>query len=133
MVAEDKETGSLVVLDHKSKSLRAFKQAEDEMYRQQLLYSKYIYEHYGRFPDVLAFNLFKENGLRMSRPFSKEAYDAAMKWAEDTIHLIESYETLDFLDTANHEKQPGQNPDFFCQELCSMRKFCDNSKMKPKQ
>ena len=125
MVAEDEETGELIVLDHKSKTLRSFKQNEDEMYRQQLLYSKYIYEQYGRFPDKLMFNLFKEMGMRMSRPFFKEQYDAAMKWAEDTIHDIESFEMLDFLDT--------KTQDFFCENLCAMRKYCDNGTYKPKE
>ena len=124
MVAEDDETKELIILDHKSKSLSSFKKNEDEMYRQQLLYSKWFNEHYGRFPDRLMFNLFKVSGLRMERPFTKEAYDKALSWAEETIKNIESFEMLDFLDT--------KPQDFFCTDLCSMRKYCDNGTYKPK-
>lgn len=125
MIAEDKKTGELIILDHKSKSKAAFKKDENNMYRQQLLYSKWVSEEYNRYPDILMFNLFKENGLRMQRKFTLEDFCTALKWAENMIHDIESFEMLDFLDT--------KQPDFFCQELCSMRKYCDNGTYKPKR
>ena len=118
LLMQDEKTDELIVLDHKSKSLRAFKQSEDEMYKQQLLYSKYINEAYGKYPDIMMFNLFKENGLLMSRKFNIVDYAAAIKWAEDTIAAIESYEMLDFLET--------KPQDFFCTEICSMRQHCAN-------
>ena len=118
MLARDKETGELIVLDHKSKSLRSFKQTENEMYRQQLLYSKWVYEQYGVYPNVLAFNLFKENGKIMRRQFDKKQYEEAIAWAEDIIHRIESAEMMDYLET--------KEQDFFCEEICSMRKHCSN-------
>lgn len=114
----------LIVLDHKSKSLSAFKKAEDEMYRQQLLYSKYVKEKYGKYPDMLMFNLFKENGMKMNRDFSKKDYDDAMSWAQSMILKIENNELLDWLEC--------KEPDFFCNEICSVRKNCPNGKIKPK-
>lgn len=119
MVARDKATGELIVLDHKSKSLNSFKKNEDEMYKQQLLYSKYVYETYDVWPDVMMFNLFKEDGMRMSRPFSIEAYKEAEHWAGDIMDKIESFEMLDWLAQKS-------SPDFFCQNLCNMRDHCSN-------
>lgn len=123
MIMKDSKTGELIVLDHKSKSLDAFKKAEDEMYRQQLIYSKFVYEKYGKFPDLLMFNLFKENGLKKQRPFSKEQYEETLKWAEDIIVKIENSNVFDFLET---KQVNPERPDFFCTELCSCRKVCPN-------
>lgn len=118
MILEDEATKELIVCDHKSKSLTAFRKAEDEMYRQQLLYSKFVYEKYGKYPDRLMFNLFKEMGLKKERPFTKEAYDAAIAWAKEMIERIESFEVLDFMES--------KEQDFFCTEICGMRKHCPN-------
>lgn len=127
MIVRDKQTDELIVLDHKSKSLSAFKKAENEMYKQQYLYSKYVYEHMGQYPDRLMFNLFKENGTRMSKPFSVKEYQQTLKWAEEQMIKMEEYDFVDWLITK--EVQPGK-PDFFCTELCSCRKICPNGQMK---
>lgn len=118
MLLEDEKTGELIICDHKSKSLTAFRKAEDEMYRQQLLYSKFVFEKYGRYPDRLMFNLFKEMGLKKERPFTLEAYNEALAWAKEMIERIENYEVLDFMEA--------KEPDFFCTEICGMRKHCSN-------
>ncbi len=119
MVMEDKSNGELIVLDHKSKSMKEFKKTENEMYKQQLLYSKYIHDEYGKWPDRLMFNLFKEpNNCRMSRPFTKEDFVEAYTWATDAIERIEKYELMDFFET--------KKSDFFCTEICSCRKICPN-------
>lgn len=117
MVAKDKATGALIVLDHKSKSLSSFTKSEDEMYRQQTLYALYVHEKYGQWPDLMQFNLFKENGMRMSRPFTVEAFKEAEAWAGNIMDQIEEFEMLDWL-------AQKENPDFFCQNLCSMRDHC---------
>lgn len=118
MVLRDQITDELIVLDHKSKSLASFRKSEDEMYRQQLIYSKYIKEKYGVFPDRLMFNLFKEDGLKQERPFVESQYNEALAWATDIIEKIESYDIVDWLQS--------KDQDFFCTELCSMRKHCAN-------
>lgn len=127
MVMEDEETGKLIVVDHKSKSLTAFKKVEDEMYRQQYVYSKYIFEKYGKYPDVLMFNLFKENGLKQEREFKESEYISTLVWAETQMQKMEEYDFVDWLVTK--EVEPGK-PDFFCTELCSCRKVCPNGQMK---
>lgn len=127
MLMKDKQSGQLIVVDHKSKSLTAFKKEENEMYKQQYLYSKYVFEKFGQYPDLLMFNLFKENGVKMSRPFSAEEYRNALKWAEEQMIKMEQYDFIDWLTTK--PVQPGK-PDFFCTELCSCRKICPNGQIK---
>lgn len=117
MIVRDNTTDELIVLDHKSKSKTAFKQAEKEMYRQQLLYSKYVYEQYGCWPDRLMFNLFKEGGIKPEKPFDKNEYDEALAWATEKIERMEEYDILDWLSS----KPEG---DFFCHEICSVRQHC---------
>lgn len=124
MVLKDDVTDELIVLDHKSKSWSAFRKNEDEMYRQQLIYSKYIHEKYGQWPDRMMFNLFKEHGDKAERPFTMEAYEKTMKWAEEQIEKMENYEFIDWLEC----KPEG---DFFCHEICSCRRDCPNGKAPP--
>ena len=127
MLMEEEETGLLIVNDHKSKSLAAFKKAEDEMYKQQYLYSKYVYERCGRYPDVLMFNLFKEGGVKKSRPFNMDEYENTLKWASEQMDKMESYDFVDWLETKPVEEGKA---DFFCTELCSCRQICPNGQSK---
>lgn len=119
MLVKDKKTGDLIIIDHKSKSLSSFRKAEKSMYRQLYMYSKFVYEKYGKWPDKLMFNLFKENGTKKSIFFKQEEYDETMRWATDIIEKIESYDTLDWL-------QSKETKDFYCLNLCDMRKGCYN-------
>ncbi len=126
MILKDKD-GNLIICDHKSKSLESFLKNEDEMYRQQLIYSIHVKEEFGRYPDILMFNLFKEHGLKKTRRFDPEAFVDAITWAEDQMIKIEEYDTEEW----NTTDKPDN--DFFCLELCSMRDHCDNGKYKPKK
>ena len=123
MIVRDDVTDELIIVDHKSKSLSSFRKSEDEMYRQQLLYAKYVHEKYGQWPDRLMFNLFKEGGMKMERPFRMEDYQAAMTWAGQQILKIEEFDILEWLEC--------KQPDFFCNEICSVRKHCPNGIAKP--
>ena len=134
MILEDKETGALIILDHKSKSLSSFKKDEDNMYRQQTLYAKGVYEKYGRYPDILMFNLFGENGMLMQRKFDMESYEDVLHWAERQIEAIEEAEMIDWFDTKmqhirDKAEEEGKDPDkvrldFFCENICSCRNIC---------
>lgn len=127
MIMQDNATKELIVLDHKSKSMSAFKKAEDAMYRQQYLYSKFVHEKYGKYPDRLMFNLFKENGAKMERAFDEKDYLQTLTWAGEQMKKMEEYDFVNWLETK--PVQPGK-PDFFCTELCSCRKICPNGQMK---
>lgn len=127
MLMEDNCSGELILVDHKSKSMSAFKKAEDEMYRQQYLYSKYIHENYGKYPDRLMFNLFKEGGAKMERRFNEEDYLATLLWAGEQMKKMEEYDFVDWLVTKDVQES---KPDFFCTELCSCRKVCPNGQVR---
>mgnify|MGYP002525616460 CR=1 FL=1 len=119
MMLLDKSTKDLIICDHKSKSMTSFKKDEDKMYRQQLLYSTYVKQQYGKFPDRLMFHLFNEQGVKPERLFSHEAYDETLDWASKQINGIENYAIIDWLTCK-------EKPDYFCWNLCSARKECPN-------
>lgn len=122
MIMRDNKTGDLIILDHKSKSQSAFKKEENDMYKQQYLYSKFVYEAMNEYPKRLMFNLFKENGIRPERLFSMEEYNHSLEWAANTIQKIENNDIFDWFETKTKDK----SKDFFCSELCSVRKSCTN-------
>lgn len=121
LMLEDEQTGKLIVMDHKSKTLSTFRKEESKMYRQQYLYSVYVKEKYGRYPDVLAFNLFKEGGIIKQKDFVKEEYDEVIAWAVDIMEQIENAEMLDYMLGAKDA------PDNFCKTLCNMREHCSTA------
>lgn len=122
MILRENKSGDLIICDHKSKSLQAFKKDEDKMYRQQLLYSTYVKNKYGDWPAANMFHLFNESGCKMQRLFSEEQYQEAIGWASKQIKGIEEYTVLDWLTCK-------EKPDFYCWELCGARKNCPNGVM----
>ncbi len=117
LLLKGKDTGKIIILDHKSASIKILKNGKvsksDQEHvrgfiRQLCLYAIPTIKEYGRV-DELWWNLFKERKW-LKIPFSKADYDEAVKWAEDTIALIE-----------NERKFPC-NPDYYyCWYLCSQR------------
>lgn len=133
LVLQDEKTGDIVVVDHKSKSYKTFLPIRDKMYRQQLLYSKYLHEQYGKWPDKCAFNLFKsgdrgiEKGKWDEKPFTQEDYNEAVEWATKQIEKIENYDIMDWLMTKYdlmEDDEKKDSPDIFCQHICAARNAC---------
>lgn len=117
LLLREKETDKIIILDHKSASLKILKSGKIsktdqahflEFKRQLYLYSKAVIAEYGRV-DYLEWNMFKDqNNIKI--PWDKEEYEEALKWAEDTIHLIE------------REIEWKPKVDFFyCNNLCGQR------------
>ena len=119
MMLRDRRTNELIICDHKSKSLQAFKKDEDKMYRQQLIYATYVNEYYGQWPDRLMFFLFNENGVRMERLFSLQDYRETIDWATKQIKGIEESTVIDWLECK-------EKSDYFCWEICSAKNSCPN-------
>jgi len=113
------------VMDHKSKSWTEFRRHREEMYKQQYLYSYFVHEKYGEWPQFLAFNLFKEGGKKDEQEFSMDKFNEVMEWATKAIQQIESYDVLDWME-CKQQKTPGK-PDMFCASICSSRASCPNS------
>lgn len=118
LLLKDRETGEITVLDHKSASIKFKKNGQvskkDEGHilnfkRQLYLYSKAVIEEYGIQPKYLSWNLFKEQKW-LTVEFNEGEYQEAIKWAEDTVNMIEN-DTTWF-----------PNPSrYFCWNICDMR------------
>ena len=128
MILRENKSGDLIICDHKSKSLQSFRKDEDKMYRQQLLYATFVKQKYGKFNDVNMFHLFNEAGCKPMRLFSEQDYNEAIDWATKQILGIEGCTVLDWL-------QCKEKGDYYCAELCSMRKICPtgSTALAPKQ
>lgn len=117
LMLRDKKTDDLIICDHKSKKLQAFKRDEEEMYRQQLLYSHYVKEKYGDYPQILMFHLFNADGCKPQKLFSEELLNEATEWATKQVKGIEEYTVIDWLTCK-------EKSDYFCWNLCSARTSC---------
>lgn len=112
LVLRHKETGDIMVVDHKSKSKNSMNK-ELATYRRQLyVYAAFIKEKLGVFPKILRFNMFKE-GYFIDEVFNEEAYEETMNWIVDTIESI-------LLET--NWKVSGSN--YFCRYICSVLDYC---------
>lgn len=131
LLARDKETGDLVVIDHKSKG--NFKSEDEKQhYALQLyLYAQWVYEQYGKYPSRLVFNMFRVDDVVVV-PFNAEDLERAKQWFTDTIDAI--YQDEDFWDKISLEYDQQNKPiseyqcnDFFCRYLCGSRMYCKRS------
>jgi RecB family exonuclease len=112
LVAED-DKGNIIIIDHKSSSKFSKKDLKSKS-KQLYLYSKAIYDKYGKFPKELWFNHFK-NDYREKIEFDKAFYEDTIQWALDTIEAIEA--CMDF--------NPNNNDKFYCGYLCDYRNSCE--------
>ena len=132
MVLRNKDTQNLIVVDHKSKSKFTSKQEQKEYARQLYLYSLAVKEKFGTYPSKLVFNMFRA-GQIVEIGFSESDLQEAIDWFTETVGQI-------FLETSWQDKIATEyknkdlkltafkKQDFFCNELCSMRKYCQRSK-----
>ena len=117
-------TNELIICDHKSKTADGFKKAEKEMWKQQYLYSQYVFEKYGEWPNTLMFHLFGDQGSKHEKPFDLKEYREAIQWATDRITAMERYTIFDWM-------QCKDSSDFYCQNLCGPRSSCPRALEKP--
>lgn len=131
LLVRNKDTGKLIVVDHKSKK-KFYTQNELQHYAiQPYLYSKWVYETYGEYPEKLIFNLFK-SGEMVEIPFDRDEYEAACLWVKETI--AEIYKDQSFKDKIQIEYRKKhkllrdfKHSDFYCNYLCGSRKRCRRS------
>lgn len=117
LLLRDKKTGKIIILDHKSASLKLLKNGEVSksdkehflLFKRQLyLYSIAIKEEYGDVSE-LWWNMFKDRKW-IKIPWQQNEYDESIQWAKDTIKLIEK------------ESNWYGRPDFFfCTYICDHR------------
>ena len=112
LVLRDKNTGSVTVIDHKSKSMNSMKKAQYENTRQLYTYAAYVKERFGEFPTLLQFNMFRY-GVNIDEPFSMERYEETLDWIERTIAEIKA-----------EKEWKVSSSGYFCRFICSTRLHC---------
>lgn len=132
LIVRDRNTGKYIVVDHKSKSKFKDEKEEAEYARQLYLYSLYIKEKYSEYPSHLIFNMFRSNNIVIIK-FSKESLNDAKNWFKNTVETIKKDTKFADMVALDYEKKRKSLRDFkkdsfFCNYLCSCRKFCERSK-----
>ena len=112
LVLQDKKTGDIIVIDHKSKSMNSMKKAQYENTRQLYTYAAYVKERFGAFPTLLRFNMFRY-GVNIDEPFSRDRYAETMDWIERTIAEIKA-----------EKEWKVSSSGYFCRFICSTRLYC---------
>lgn len=127
LLVRDKETGEIIIIDHKSASIKILKNGSIsksdqkhflEFKRQLYLYSIPIVKEYGSV-SKLKWNMFKDQKW-IEIPWKQEEYDEAIQWAKDTLKLIEN-ESLWL---------PNQDY-YYCNYLCGQRNNACEFKPQP--
>lgn len=123
LLLRHKTNGYYVVVDHKSSAypfrkdgsgvLKSKEGIFQDYKRQAYLYSRYVYEHYGKYPRYIWWNHFKDQKIAKI-DFNIDEYNEAMKWFGDTIDQI--YQDNDFLPDMSYVK---------CNVLCDFREECE--------
>lgn len=131
LILRDKQ-GNYIIVDHKSIGKMKSPEMQAHKTLQLYLYSKYIYETYGKYPTELKFNMFRA-GTILTIPFDESEYIKALNWAESTIDRI--YEETSWMDkikldylSKDKDIEEYSQDDFFCNYLCGSRKSCDRAK-----
>ena len=117
LLLRHRESGNLMVVDHKSKTKASMKRDLDKCYKQLYLYSGMVKEKYGQFPSLLTVNAIRANDL-YSIPFCLEDYRRTIDWATDLAAQI-------LVET----EFPRNKSWYFCNFICSTRDFCAKQKM----
>lgn len=89
--------GKLYIVDNKSRKLKPRSGRKkptqsdnelDDMLRQLYIYSAAVKQKFGRLPDYLCFNCFR-NGNLIVEKFDESKYEEAIEWVKETVRKIE--------------------------------------------
>lgn len=113
LVLRDKNTGGLVVVDHKTKSESSMKN-EIDLYKKQLyIYAEHVKNKYGQYPSQIQFNMIKSNQPIVEN-FSSKEHEETLQWVEDTIDYI--FFEQDWI------AKPNQ---YYCRYICPVFQHCE--------
>lgn len=126
LLLREKDTGKIIILDHKSSTLQRKKNGElsgskqtkvtlEKFKKQLYLYSKPVIEEYGKV-DELWWNMYKQRDW-VKLPWKREEYEKSLKWAVNTIEFLKTVEEWDPQDKCG----PNNN---YCRTLCCKRDQC---------
>lgn len=110
------KNGDLVIRDYKSKASFKSKKELHQYARQLYLYSLYVKEKYGKYPDKLNFLMFRKNES-VTIDFNLEDFYEAIEWAKNTVSEIR--ECWDYSPTCD---------DFYSKNLCNHREYCEQKR-----
>lgn len=129
LILRNKDTHDIIIVDHKSKAKFSSKSEQKKYARQLYLYSVYVKEHYGKYPAYLVFNMFRV-GQIVKIDFKESELKEAISWFTNTVSEI--YFDLEFIDKheiLGKDLSEFSKQDFFCNELCGVRKYCPRSNL----
>lgn len=132
LLLENTETGELTVVDHKSKKRFSSKSEELDYRRQLLFYGIYVKHLFGKYPSFVDFDMFRSQ-QHVIAPFSEAECDKVRDWFVSTIEkalkdeIFQDKISRDCYDKFKSLKD-FKKDDFFCNEICSVRKSCPRSK-----
>ena len=115
LIFED-EDGRLIIRDYKSKASFSKAEEQKEYARQLYLYSMYISDTYGKFPNELQFLMFRKQSL-IRIPFEVNNFCEAFRWAQNTVKAIR--EAFDYPPVC---KLSSFN--YYAANLCNFRDTC---------
>ena len=120
-IYKDKETGEIILRDHKTSSFKYLKSGEvsktnaahfQDFKRQEYLYCIPLIEKYGKV-DYLSWNMIRDQ-REIKIPFNKDEYEEAINWCISTIKDVEQ-EMLWLPDTSQSYR---------CSVICNQRHRC---------
>lgn len=131
LLLRHKDTGEIYLIDHKSSAYpfkvdgkSVLKKAENDFKkykRQMYLYCKAVYEEYGKYPEWICWNHFKDQKVAKI-PFDINEYNASVEWFVDTIHAIEN----DCEFRGKCEDESGKSKEYFYRKnICEFRSSCE--------
>ena len=123
LVVRNRETGGIMVIDHKTKSDNSMKKDLPTYTHQLYLYAMWVHECYGEWPDKLCFNMVK-SGKMIEVEFDPAHVEETRAWILDGIKSIEECDLFDNWTScipAGTEKEP-----YFCRSICGCNDRCDD-------
>ena len=117
LTCRNTETGGLVIIDHKSKSIKTLTKDYDDLKRQLYLYAAYTKQKYGEFPQEVYFNCFRD-GKTKGEAFDPAFYEQTVEWANNIV------------DNAMFDEDWSpmvKRADYFCKFICGVRNYCDGT------
>lgn len=126
LILQEPETKNIVIVDHKSKSKFKDNWELAEYLRQLYLYSLHVHDVYGKYPARLVFNMFRIGEIVESE-FNEKDLERAVWWFDETIKTIYRDEKYPLKPKGKNKYGKPIDRDFFCDYICSVRKYCSRS------
>lgn len=115
LVLRDRNTGALVVVDHKTKSANSMQRDLEEYSKQLYFYAEHVKRKYGQYPSHMRFNMLKADSITL--PFDPDVHAQTMRWAQDKIEQICLEDEWKACPTA-----------YYCRYVCSVYNDCPYGK-----